>query len=86
MLVNVINLLSKQNPGKRTGGDFLGCQLQPPISADTTSEYPSGKNTELIFKTERRHMISLFTAPFGTQHKPTVKVGNLLLTFKFVQR
>lgn len=29
-------------------------------------------------------MISFFTAPFGTQHKPAVKVGSLLLTFKFV--
>lgn len=29
-------------------------------------------------------MISLSTAPFGTQHKPAVKVGSLLPTSKFV--
>lgn len=29
-------------------------------------------------------MISLFNTPFGTQHKPALKVGSLLLTLQFI--
>jgi len=61
MLYFITILFSKQKPGRSAGGDTLGYQVHPLISANPSD--PSDEHTKLILK--RRHTVSPLTVPFG---------------------